>query len=89
MSDEEIIERFTKGEEWGLLTSIDLHGCDPEKIRSKETITQFSVDLCDLIKMKRFGEPIVVRFGADPSARLFSCPVDRDIPCVWSLCRGF
>ena len=65
MSDEETIELFKNGNEWGLLTSVDLRGCDPEKIRSKEVITQFSIDLCEYIKMKRFGDPIVVRFGAD------------------------
>jgi hypothetical protein len=25
MSDEQVIERFKQGKEWGLLTSIDLH----------------------------------------------------------------
>lgn len=66
LSDKECIDRFKKGDEWGLLTSIDLRDCDPQKIRSREVITQFSIDLCDHIKMKRFGDPIVVRFGADP-----------------------
>jgi len=72
LSDEECEERFKKGQEWGLLTSIDLHDCDPEKIRSKDVITQFSIDLCEYIKMKRFGEPIVVRFGADPRVQGYS-----------------
>jgi S-adenosylmethionine/arginine decarboxylase-like enzyme len=72
LSDAECIARFKKGEEWGLLTSIDLHDCDPDKIRSKDTITQFSIDLCNYIEMKRFGEPIVVRFGADPRVQGFS-----------------
>ncbi len=72
LSDEECIARFKKGEEWGLLTSIDLRDCDPEKIRSKEVITQFSIDLCNYIEMKRFGEPIVVRFGADPRVQGYS-----------------
>ncbi|WP_019177039.1 S-adenosylmethionine decarboxylase [Methanomassiliicoccus luminyensis] len=72
MSDEETIELFKNGNEWGLLTSVDLRGCDPEKIRSKEVITQFSIDLCEYIKMKRFGDPIVVRFGADPRVQGYS-----------------
>ena len=72
LSDKECIDRFKKGGEWGLLTSIDLRDCDPEKIRSKEAITQFSIDLCDYIDMKRFGDPIVVRFGSDPRVQGYS-----------------
>jgi S-adenosylmethionine/arginine decarboxylase-like enzyme len=72
MSDEEIEERYKKGEEWGLLTSIDLKDCDPDKICSGECIKQFSIDLCEHIHMKRFGEPIVVRFGADPRVQGYS-----------------
>lgn len=72
MDDDVIIEKFKEGGEWGLLTSLDISGCDPEKIRSKETITQFAIDLCNYIEMKRFGEPIVVRFGADPKVQGYS-----------------
>lgn len=72
MSDDEVMDRYRQGEEWGLLTSIDLHKCDPAKIASKEVITQFSIDLCKYIDMKRFGEPIVVRFGADPRVQGYS-----------------
>ena len=72
LSDEDCIQRFKKGGEWGLLTSIDLKNCDPKKIRSKKVITQFSIDLCDYIKMKRFGDPIVVRFGDDPRVQGYS-----------------
>lgn len=72
MSDEEVVDRYKQGGEWGLLTSIDLRKCDPAKIASKEVITQFSIDLCKYIDMKRFGEPIVVRFGADPRVQGYS-----------------
>ncbi len=72
LSDEETIERFKKGGEWGLLTSVDLRGCDPEKIADGDYIRKFSVDLCDHIDMKRYGEPIVVRFGADPRVQGYS-----------------
>jgi len=50
---------------WGILTSIDLHQCDPGLIRSASTIREFVVQLCDLIEMKRFGEPMIVHFGED------------------------
>jgi len=72
LSDEETIERFKKGGEWGLLTSVDLRGCDHQKICDGDYIRQFSVDLCEHIKMKRFGDPIVVRFGADPRVQGYS-----------------
>jgi len=50
---------------WGLLTSIDLYGCEGETIRNAEKIKQYVVQLCDLIEMKRFGECQVVHFGED------------------------
>jgi S-adenosylmethionine/arginine decarboxylase-like enzyme len=57
---------------WGLLTSLDLYGCDPESVRDAETIRQYVIDLCDLIKMKRFGECQVVHFGQDPRVEGYS-----------------
>ena len=50
---------------WGLLTSMDLYGCNPETIRDAEKIKRFAVQLCDRIGMKRFGECQVVHFGQD------------------------
>lgn len=50
---------------WGLSTTIDLEDCDVELINSKEAITKYAIEICDLIKMKRYGEPIVVYFGAE------------------------
>lgn len=50
---------------WGILTSIDIHQCDPGLIRSASAIKEFVVQLCDLIEMKRFGEPMIVHFGED------------------------
>jgi S-adenosylmethionine/arginine decarboxylase-like enzyme len=57
---------------WGLLSCIDLYDCDPETIRNAEKIKQFVVELCDLIKMKRFGETQVVNFGEDERVAGFS-----------------
>ena len=51
---------------WGLSTAIDLHRCDPDAIRDKKLIMQFTRELCDLLGVRRFGEPQVVRFGRDP-----------------------
>ena len=50
---------------WGILSCIDLYECDPEIIRDAEKIKQFVSELCDLIRMKRFGETRVVHFGED------------------------
>jgi S-adenosylmethionine/arginine decarboxylase-like enzyme len=50
---------------WGLLSSIDAQSCNPEAIRSAESIRKYVYELCDLIEMKRFGECNVVHFGED------------------------
>src|SRR5690348_6876192 len=48
---------------WGISTSVDLHDCDPETIRSRERICEYVVQLCELIRMRRYGECQVVHFG--------------------------
>ena len=55
-----------------MLTSLDLHGCNGETIRSAEKIKQFTVELCDLIKVTRFGEATIVNFGARPEIAGYS-----------------
>jgi S-adenosylmethionine/arginine decarboxylase-like enzyme len=50
---------------WGLLTSLDIYGCNPEIIRDARQIERYVVALCDLIQMKRFGECLVTHFGQD------------------------
>ena len=62
-SDAEIVAEFRQRGCWGLYTSVDMKGCDPAAIRDAEKIRQFIVELCDLIDMKRFGEPQVIHFG--------------------------
>lgn len=57
---------------WGLVSSIDLHQCNPETIRNAEKIKQFVVELCERIGMKRFGECTVVDFGEDERVSGFS-----------------
>lgn len=65
-------EEYQRTNAWGLDTGIDLHGCNPETIRSPEKIKQFVIELCDLIQMKRFGECLVVDFGEDPRVAGYS-----------------
>jgi len=50
---------------WGLLTSLDIYGCDTDIIRDADKIRQYVIELCDLIGMQRFGECQVVHFGKD------------------------
>ena len=58
-----IVREFREKDAWGLCTSIDLKGCDPAAIRDAERIRQYVIEVCDLIRMKRFGEPQVIHFG--------------------------
>jgi S-adenosylmethionine/arginine decarboxylase-like enzyme len=51
---------------WGMEVSVDLNDCDSEIIRDADLIKEFLIQLCDLINMKRFKDPIIVRFGDDP-----------------------
>jgi len=45
---------------------LNLYGCDPKTISSKQEIKKFAITLCeDVIKMKRFGKPFVFHFGHD------------------------
>lgn len=55
---------FDSSEAWGLLTSIDMQGCDPGTIRSKEAIGAFTATACDRLGVTPFGPPQIVRFGA-------------------------
>lgn len=58
-----ILPDGTKSEEFGQELVLDLYQCDPKKISDGKHIRQFAIKLCDLIKMKRFGEPLVPHFG--------------------------
>lgn len=50
---------------WGVLTSIDLHGCN-DQIKDAEAIKKYVSDLCVLIGVKPFGPCTVVHFGLRP-----------------------
>jgi S-adenosylmethionine/arginine decarboxylase-like enzyme len=63
MTDKAVMARYKNDGEWGLMVSVDLRKCDLDKIASKEVITQFAIDLAEYINMKRYGDPLVVRFG--------------------------
>jgi S-adenosylmethionine/arginine decarboxylase-like enzyme len=57
---------------WGLATAYDLYECNPATIRDADAIKRFVVELCDLIKMRRFGETQVVHFGEEEHVAGFS-----------------
>ena len=42
---------------------LDLYKCNPESIRSKKKILEYSNKLCKLIKVKKYGKPIIERFA--------------------------
>ena len=48
---------------WGYHLIVNAAGCDPEAIRSKEVIRQFSEELVQRIDMVAYGKPQIVRFG--------------------------
>ncbi len=64
------MENQTNG--WGVSSCIDLYGCDLHLMQDEATIKRFVCELCDVIKMRRFGETQVVRFGDDPRVTGFS-----------------
>src|SRR3989344_5863181 len=54
---------MNRSECWGQLTHIDLFECDVNLLLSKEKLAEFSLILCEKIKMKPHGKPIIDRFG--------------------------
>jgi S-adenosylmethionine decarboxylase len=65
-------EEFEAAGAWGLLTSIDLHDCNPVTIRDADMIRQFADTLCKRLAVKAYGEPQVVEFGNDPKVHGYS-----------------
>ncbi len=65
-------KEYEEKQAWGILTSLDIHNCDPKIIRDAKSIKKFVIELCKLIDMKRFGEPIIIDFGLDERVTGFS-----------------
>ncbi len=72
MNIDKLKDEYESSGSWGLLSSVDLHSCDPLLVRDEEEIKRFVRELCKKIKMKRFGETIVVNFGKDKRVAGFS-----------------
>ncbi len=83
MNEETISEEeYNEKGVWGLLTSIDLFHCNPETLRDGEKIREYIIELCKVIDMKRFGEPVIVRFGADPKVQGYSMVQLIETSCI-------
>lgn len=50
---------------WGWHLALNLYDCDPDLITSANVIRNYVIGLCDLIQMRRFGDPMIVHFGED------------------------
>lgn len=57
-------DSFNLSGAWGLETTVDLKGCDPELVRNPDAIREFVVELVDKIDMVCYGEPQIVHFGS-------------------------
>ncbi|PIN99145.1 MAG: hypothetical protein COT90_00905 [Candidatus Diapherotrites archaeon CG10_big_fil_rev_8_21_14_0_10_31_34] len=68
----QFVDEFKAGRLWGMLTSIDLFDCNPQKIRSEKEIKKYVIELCKLIDMKRYGETFTVRFGEEERVKGYS-----------------
>jgi S-adenosylmethionine/arginine decarboxylase-like enzyme len=61
-----MVEAQGKDSVFGWELNLDLYGCSAAKIRSRDDIIAFVIELCDkVLDMKRFGEPWAERFGLD------------------------
>jgi S-adenosylmethionine/arginine decarboxylase-like enzyme len=49
--------------QWGLSTSLNLYGCDKSLVTNEEALREFIIRLCDLIDVKRYGEPLIEHFA--------------------------
>lgn len=56
---------------WGLHTFIDAKGCN-DFVKDRNKLERFTITLCDIIDMKRFGECGVHYFGDDPKVKGYS-----------------
>ncbi|MFH1076804.1 MAG: S-adenosylmethionine decarboxylase [Pseudomonadota bacterium] len=59
----ELLVQYNTEKAWGLLSSIDIYDCDIAILQDAEAIKRYASELCEFIKMKAFGEPMVVHFG--------------------------
>ncbi|WP_280442748.1 S-adenosylmethionine decarboxylase family protein [Nocardia brasiliensis] len=61
---DEVRERLGNGQFWGLSMSLDLFGCEPNRLRDAGFLEEFVIRLCDDIGMKRYGTTQLAYFGS-------------------------
>jgi S-adenosylmethionine/arginine decarboxylase-like enzyme len=57
---------------WGVSSCVNLYGCDLALMQNAGAIRRFVIELCDRIRMRRYGETQVVFFGDEPRVQGFS-----------------
>jgi S-adenosylmethionine/arginine decarboxylase-like enzyme len=57
------LESSLKKIDYGIELVMDLYNCDYETIQSKKKLYQFAKELCQVIEMKPYGEPLIPDFG--------------------------
>ncbi len=48
---------------YGMELVLNLTGCNPQTIRSRDHLVTYAKELCQVIDMKTYGEPWAERFG--------------------------
>lgn len=81
-NDDELIANFKETDAWGMAVSMDLSHCNPETIRDPKKLKDFLIKVCDYIDMKRFGKPIVVRFGENECVSGYSIVQLIETSCI-------
>lgn len=61
MNTKKQTEEEAKRYGWELV--MDLKGCDVSVMSSRDKLYEFIIKVCDLIEMKRYGEPLIEKFG--------------------------
>lgn len=59
-------EDYAMKNAWGLYTSIDVFNCDKEMICSETAIRSYVLELCKIIDVKIYGDPLLILFGGSP-----------------------
>jgi len=57
---------------WGRWCGLDLAECNPSTITNPLLIARYIEELCRLLEFRRYGEPVIVRFGNRPEIAGFS-----------------
>jgi len=65
-------KEYSDHKPWGMLTSIDVYDCNPRLIRSQKAIRSFLDELCDSIRMKKYGEAQIINFGSNKEVEGYS-----------------